>query len=359
MNAAEAVAIRLREAQAISTLLITLGHGTAADLTAARAQGMRAALDEFETAPAPLPAETPRAVAADPAPEIEPELDPQDDLAPELDPEIEPDPEPKPAPQAEAEPQPAPAPPACGPSPEQAALLREIWPNPAVPRDSIVARYNAAGPHQVVHMDRLYHHAAKLNLRAPKTGTISKWTPERKAALAVNWPRGETLDALFARVAAMPGPPITSRKAVEDQVQEMKLRRDPAVLSAIRAAKVAEMRAARHKQPASPAAESPPPAPPPPAMAPAPAPPLDAYSAEDRIARGLALLREGHTETVIATRTGMPIAEARRLIAEAEARARDLLLTGGLSSEGIQAATSLPIGAIRALRREIAGDRAA
>lgn len=346
MNAAEAVAIRLREAQAISTLLTTLGHDIAADLTAARAQGMRAALEEFEIAPAPVPAETPRQPAAEPEPEREPELE-RDPDEQEREPERE---------TVSLLPPTAPA--ASGPSPEQAALLREIWPNPAVPRDSIVGLYNAAGPHQVVHMDRLYHHAAKLGLRGPQTGRISKWTPERTAALAVGWPRGDTLDALFIRVAAMPGPPIISRKSVTDQIEQMHLRRLPEVLSAIRAAKVAEMRAARRKPPAPAPTASPPPAPEPPAAAPAPALPLDTYAAEDRTARALALLREGHTETVIATRTGMPIPEARRLIADAEARARDLLLTGGISSEGIQAATSLPIGAIRALRREIAGDRA-
>jgi hypothetical protein len=83
---------------------------------------------------------------------------------------------------------------------------------------------------------------------------VSVWTPERVEVLREGWPAGDTVEALLAAVAALPGAPIRSPVALVQQVKKLGLRRarapaaPPVVkqsLTAASAASVAPAPAAR------------------------------------------------------------------------------------------------------------------
>ena len=66
------------------------------------------------------------------------------------------------------------------------------------------------------------------------------------------------------------------------------------------------------------------------------------------------MLRDGYAETQIAQRCGLPLAEVTAMVSAAEVEARAMLIAQS-STETIIQQTGLSAGAIRMLRRDMAG----
>jgi hypothetical protein len=256
-------------------------------------------------------------------------------------------------------------------TPEDDALLRELWPQ-AMPFREMMRQFNERASSPVKSDVRLRERAIRLGLNthrqqamvaagnAPAGRGMVKgvWTPERDALLTERYPREgiriEVLDALNA----LPGPPIESPNAVKARAHRLNLRLDEDGLKRIGAelaakaraglaAKRAERRAAiaAVKAEREPEAEPEPPEPPaPPLAAPEPAPPLPPPPAEpaeptpeesaaiadaavatkyDRVRASLRTALKEHRNSPphmalaqIGSRHGLPLREVMRLLGE-------------------------------------------
>jgi hypothetical protein len=263
-------------------------------------------------------------------------------------------------------------------TPEDDALLRELWPQ-AMPFREMMRQFNARASSPVKSDVRLRERAIRLGLptqrhlamvaagNAPASRGMVKgvWTKERDELLTARYPReGVRLEVLEA-LNALPGPPIESPNAVKARAHRLNLRLDEqgmqrigaelaakaraglAAKRAERRAAIATMRAEREpaaerdppEAPAAadpaeapPAPAPPPPPPPPPAVAADPTPAESAAIADqallskhDRCRQKLrALLKEKPKDTTmacagIAAGMGLPLREVMRLLGEVRA----------------------------------------
>jgi hypothetical protein len=264
-------------------------------------------------------------------------------------------------------------------TPEDDALLRELWPQ-AMPFREMMRQFNKRASSPVKSDVRLRERAIRLGMptqrhlamvaagNAPASRGMVKgvWTKERDELLTARYPReGVRLEVLEA-LNALPGPPIESPNAVKARAHRLNLRLDEQGLQRIgaelaakaragRAAKRAERRAAiatmrAEREPsaepdppeapaaADPAEAPPAPAPPPPPPLPPPADPADPtpeesaaiadqalLSKHDRCRQKLrVLLKEKPKDTTmacagIAAGMGMPLREVMRLLGEVRA----------------------------------------
>jgi hypothetical protein len=257
-------------------------------------------------------------------------------------------------------------------TPEDDALLRELWPQ-AMPFREMMRQFNKRASSPVKSDVRLRERAIRLGMptqrhlamvaagNAPASRGMVKgvWTKERDELLTARYPReGVRLEVLEA-LNALPGPPIESPNAVKARAHRLNLRLDEqgmqrigaelaakaraglAAKRAERRAAIATMRAEREPSaepdpPEAPATEEPaeaPPAPaPPPAVAADPTPAESAAIADqallskhDRVRQGLReALREKRTDMIptcsaLGSRHGLPLREVMRLLGEVRA----------------------------------------
>jgi hypothetical protein len=261
-------------------------------------------------------------------------------------------------------------------TPEDDALLRELWPQ-AIPFREMMRQFNERASSPVKSDVRLRERAIRLGMptqrhlamvaagNAPAGRGMVKgvWTKERDELLTARYPReGVRLEVLEA-LNALPGPPIESPNAVKARAHRLNLRLDEDGLKRIGAelaakaraglaAKRAERRAAiaAVKAEREPEAEPEPPEPPaPPLAAPEPAPPLPPPPAEpaeptpeesaaiadaavatkyDRVRASLRTALKEHRNSPphmalaqIGSRHGLPLREVMRLLGEVRAEA--------------------------------------
>jgi hypothetical protein len=264
-------------------------------------------------------------------------------------------------------------------TPEDDALLRELWPQ-AIPFREMMRQFNARASRPVKSDVRLRERAIRLGMptqrhlamvaagNAPAGRGMVKgvWTKERDELLTARYPReGVRLEALEA-LNALPGPPIESPNALKARAHRLNLRLDEqgmqrigaelaakaraglAAKRAERRAAIAAMRAEREPAaergpPEAPAAEERKEAPPAPAPPPLPPPPPPAVAADPTPAESAAiadqallskhdrcrqklrvLLKEKPKDTTmacagIAAGMGLPLREVMRLLGEVRA----------------------------------------
>lgn len=367
MDAGLSIRLRMTECEDVAALLSAAGAHAAAQMVAARAGGLAAALSYLPMQLPPragLPAtpaaprvapSVPEAASGQPSPE--PQVFGPEAVARMADAAVSALPADPPAAPADHQAEPRKA---STWTPGRNAILSALYPRGAA-LDAILARLNATPGPQVVSVEAVKTQAKKLGLRradasqpapaeapaaaappapkpAPPAATAGAedelLTPARRDALAALWQdRGQTIPMIAEALNALPG-----REVKPGTVHWLRQRCGLPSQRPLGRATPAEVAKATLAAPAAP----------PPASTP-----------EQALSRARALLREGHAEAAIVARTGLDVAAVRDLIARAEAMARDLLLGGHLTSDEIADAAGLPARAIRDLRAEIREARAA